>query len=252
MLPQEPPARTVFFRERQLEVEGVTATRGLWDVPPDQFFSAPWLIPPGTVPERTGSVHSLAGGEDFRVERTSARPFDRLQVRIEGAAPAVGSHLQVFRVSRSIDDVGHVVQPTGILRVESIEPAGVVGVVESQYGQILLGDLVRALPMYTPLPVDAAVPASGGTEATILGFPQDQEIQTVGNFAFIDAGSNEGVRIGDEYVVLLDERPDWIPTAEGRVKVVSVLLNVATVRIVHVENPVFVAGVRLRPDRRVR
>jgi hypothetical protein len=250
--PQEPPPRTVFFRERQLEVEDVTAARGLWDVPPDQFFSAPWLIPPGTVPERSGAVESLAGGEDFRMERTTARPFDRLHVRLDGPPPAVGSHLQAFRVERSIDDVGDVVRPSGILRVEGIEPAGVVAVVESQFERILVGDLVRSLPTYTPLPVDATVPTTEGTEATILGFARDQEIQTVGDFAFMDAGSNEGVSIGDEYVVVLDESPDWGTAVEGRAKVVSVLVNVSTARIVHLENPVFVPGVRLRPDRRVR
>jgi hypothetical protein len=36
------------------------------------------------------------------------------------------------------------------------------------------------------------------------------------------------------------------------VKVVSVLQDVSTARIIGLENPVFLPGVRLRPDRRVR
>lgn len=251
MVPQVEPERTVFFRERELEVAGVGATRGLWDVPPDRFYSAPWLIPPGTVPQRAGALVSLAGGEDLRAIRTAARPHDRLQVAMEGALPQPGARLQVFRVDHDIEDVGSVVRPTGILRVESVEAAGVVAVVESLYGRMVLGDLVRPLPGYSPLPIDAAVPATGGAPATILGFADVHQVQGIGDHAFLDAGSDEGVRIGDEYVVVIDESPEWGVTAEGRVKVVAVLQDVSTARIVHVENPVLVPGVRLRPDRRV-
>jgi hypothetical protein len=157
-----------------------------------------------------------------------------------------------MRVTRSIRDLGQVVQPTGILLVQAITPAGVVGVVESQFDQIALGDLVRVLPAYTPAPAGSTEPATGGADATVLGYSTERELQVFGDHAFLDVGSATGVRIGDEYVAVVEDSADFGPVLEGRLKVVSVLGNVSTARILRLENPVFPPGVRLRPDRRAR
>jgi hypothetical protein len=250
--PQQVPPRTIFFHERPTEVTPVASAAPLWDVAPDQFYSAPWLIPPGTVPESSGVLESFEGSEDLRNPRSTARVFDRVQVRVDGAAAAVGSRLQLLRVTRSFPGVGQVVQPTGILRVESSTPAGVVAVVESQYERIELGDLVRALPAYVPSPAGSTSPATGGSEAVVLAYSTERELQTFGDFAFIDVGAADGVRIGDEYVAVVEDSPDFGQVTEGRLKVVSVLEDVATARVLRLENPVFPPGVRLRPDRRAR
>jgi len=135
--------------------------------------------------------------------------------------------------------------------VEEAAPGGVVAVVESQFARLLVGDLVRPLPAFTARPAEAIAPATGGAEATILAFAVAHELQSVGDHAFLDVGSEQGVRIGDEYVVVWSDAPEWNQEVEGRVKVVSVLPGVSTARILEVENPVFIPGVRLRPSRRV-
>ena len=155
-------------------------------------------------------------------------------------------------MERSITHVGQVVQPTGILLVEAVTPAGVVAVVESQFDPIALGDLVRPLPPYVPSPAGSTTPANGGAEATVLAYAAERELQVFGAYAFLDSGAAAGVRIGDEYVAVVEDSPDFGPVLEGRLKVVSVLENVATARILRLENPVFPPGVRLRPDRRAR
>ena len=253
--PQTPagqaPPRTVFYRERPLEVGGISAAAPMWDVPPEQFYAAPWLIPPATVPESSGVVEALEEAGDILSPRTTVRVYDRVRLAIDGALPAVGSRLQTMRVSYSTLEVGQVVLPTGILLVEELTPTGVVAVVETQFDRIALGDIVRLLPAYTPAPAGSTVPATGGTEATVLAYATDREVQTYGDYAFLDAGAAQGVRIGDEYVVV-EEAPGSERASAGRFKVVSVLQDVATARIVELENPVFPPGVRLRPDRRVR
>jgi hypothetical protein len=166
--------------------------------------------------------------------------------------PTVGQRLQVFRVDREIDDVGHVVTPTGILVVQTLATDGVVATVESQFGRILLGDLVRPLPPFTPVTTDALMDATTGMEATVLSYATERGVQIAGNFAFLDVGSDDGVRIGDEYVLIGGTAGGFPGQVEGRVKVVSVLQDVSTARIIGLENPVFLPGVRLRPDRRVR
>jgi hypothetical protein len=76
------------------------------------------------------------------------------------------------------------------------------------------------------------VAANGGAEATVLAFATDRPVQTFGDFVFLDAGSNQGVRIGDEYVVVVDASSDWGRRTEGRLKVVAVLQSGSTARIV--------------------
>jgi hypothetical protein len=252
--PQEvAPGRTVFYRGSRPTFLGTVAIRPLFDVAPEQFYSAPWLIPPATIPERSGRVNAYqADPGALRASDNSARPFDRLHITVDGPLPTVGSRLQVFRVSRDIFDVGQVVLPTGILVVETLGVDGVVASVESQFARILIGDLVRPLPSFTPVTTDALIDASAGREATVLGYADDREVQLLGSHAFLDVGSDDGVRIGDEYVLIGGPTGAWPGQVEGRVKVVSVLPEVSTARIVHLENPVFVPGVRLRPDRRVR
>jgi hypothetical protein len=254
-LPQEvAPGRTVFYRGSRPTFMGTVAPRPLLDVTPEQFYSAPWLIPPATIPERTGQIHDFQAdaGSLPRAADNSARPFDRLHVTIEGPLPTVGARLQAFRVDREISDVGQVVVPTGILVVESLGLDGVVAAVEAQFDRMLLGDLVRPLPPFVPVTADAVIDASTGMEANVLSYATEREVQLLGAFAFLDVGSDDGVRIGDEYVLIGGPNGAWPGQVEGRVKVVSVLQEVSTARIVHLENPVFVTGVRLRPDRRVR
>jgi hypothetical protein len=248
------PGRTVFYTGPRQTFVGSVFRRTLWDVTPEAFYSAPWLIPPGTVPQRTGSLVSFeTEPEPLALSANSARPFfDRIHVVVEGPLPTVGTRLQAFRVERDIDDVGHVVMPTGILVVETLATDGVVVSVETQFARILLGDLVRPLPPFTPVTTDALIDASTGLEANVLSYATERGVQIAGNFAFLDVGSDDGVRIGDEYVLVGGTAGGFPGKVEGRVKIVSVLQDVATARIVGLENPVFVAGVRLRPDRRVR
>jgi hypothetical protein len=249
--PSQVPPRTVFYRERPLEAGGPDAPAPMWDVPPEQFYAAPWLIPPGSVPESSGEVESLVGESDVISPRTTARVYDRVHVRMGGVLPAAGSRLQVMRVTRTVQEVGQVVQPTGVLLVEESTPAGVVAVVESQFDRIALGDVVRPLPPFTPAPAGSTLPATDGAEATVLEYATDRAVQTLGDYAFIDAGAAGGVRVGDEYLVV-PESPDVQGQSGARLKVVAVLQEVATARIVALEDPVFPTGVRLRPDRRVR
>ena len=246
---QGTPPPTVFRRELASTISSSEETRELLDVSPEEFYRAPWLIPVRSVPTRSGEVLGLSGGENVRAERGSARPNDRVDVAVGGAAPAVGSRLQVFRVVREIPDVGRVVEPSGVLVVESVTSAGVVAWVDMQFARLLTGDLVRPLPQYTPRPASALQAVTGGAEATLLGFAVEHELQSLGDHAFLDAGGDQGVRIGDEYASLWPgEAPGG--SVEGRAKVVAVLPGVSTVRIIDLRNPVFVTGARLTQSRR--
>ena len=135
-------------------------------------------------------------------------------------APArIGANLQIFRVERTIEDVGEVVVPTGVLTVSTIGDGFIVGIVTKEYQRIQPGDLVRPLPSYTPREGVYAQEISGGSEAMVMGFAGTQVLNDLGHIAFLDLGSDDGVTIGDEFVLY----GRAIPTArEGSLQVVGV------------------------------
>ena len=161
----------------------------------------------------------------------------------------VGANLQIFRVSRTIEDVGQVVAPTGLLTVETIGDRFVIGTVTKEYGRIQPGDLVRPLPSYTPREGVYAEDISGGSEAMIMGFAGRQVLNDLGHTAFLDLGADDGIAIGDEFVLY----GDAVPTAQhGSLQVVGLSENTSTARILSMADDVFRQGVVVRLSKKMR
>ena len=246
------PERTIFY-----VTEG-SAAFGLIDeaaarrmaVPRDVAYGAPWLGPLGE-PPHLGVLEEFAGAEDERVPRTTAFRYDRVQVRFTGLVFPPGTELLSFRASLVIPGVGRVLVPTGVLTVSDPIPGGVVALVVDVFERLSLGDYVQLLPTFPLRPGMTAVPASGGADAAIIGFERDQALQSVHDIAFLDQGSDHGVAIGDEYVVLWREETGAPPEVEGRLQVVSVHPDHSSARITGLRNPVFEVGRRVSLDRKM-
>jgi len=160
----------------------------------------------------------------------------------------VGAELQIFRVMREIESVGQVVVPTGILTVSAITDDGVTGVVTKEYQRIQAGDFVRPVPAYTVQQGVRAREVSGGSEAMIMGFAGRQVLNDLGHIAFLDLGSNDGIKVGDEFVLYgaataNDER--------GSLQVVGVTDRMAAARISSMADNVFHQGVVVRLVRKM-
>ena len=210
----------------------------------DAVYSAPWVVPLESIPESTGSIEGFAT-EGARA--STIRSFDL--VRVSMPAPArVGAELQIFRVMRTIEDVGEVVVPTGVLTVSTISENGVVGVVTKEYQRIQPGDFVRPVPSFTLQPGQYAQEISGGSEAMIMGFAGRQELNDLGHIAFLDLGSNDGITHGDEFVLF----GAAIGAPEGSLQVVGVTPTMAAARITSMVDDVFRQGVVVRLARKMR
>ena len=238
--------RTIFYSDTTGQGSGVGGSTAVpyVAVTRDMVYSAPWLLRPGTELESTGYVQGFAT-EGARA--TTIRSFDRIV--LDMPAPArVGAQLQLFRVERSIEMVGEVVMPTGIATVESIGGSGVVAVVTKEYGRIQPGDLVRPVPTYTLQPGQYAQDIAGGSEAMIMGVAGRQELNNLGHIAFLDLGSDDGIVVGDEFVLF----GSIAGVQEGRLQVVGVTPNTASARIVALVDDVFQQGVVVRLARKMR
>jgi hypothetical protein len=246
---QETGGRPTIFKEtrtnRSAVVTGTTAAH--LAVSRSDVYSAPRLVRIGEQVSYDGVLEAFAGGAN---SSRTPRSFDKVRVRFTGTVPAVGTDLQVFRVTKTIRDVGSVVTPTGVVHIDTAEDSTAVVVVTSEFGRIQLGDFVGPLPSYSLTPGEYAQDVSGGDKAMIMGFAGLAVVQDVGEVAFLDQGLSDGVTVGDEYALVnpaLGSEP-----VEGRLRVVGVTRNVAAARIVQMNDVVFRQGVVVQLTRKMR
>jgi bifunctional DNA-binding transcriptional regulator/antitoxin component of YhaV-PrlF toxin-antitoxin module len=240
-------ARTVFYRDAEEERASLEASidSDYAPVSSDAVYSAPWLIGLEGDPDNDGSISGFADGG---VRSTSIRNYD--QITIAMPAPArIGTYLQLFRVERTIEDVGQVVIPTGVAQVQTISDGEVVAIVMRQYDRIMSADFVRPLTMFEERRGVYAEEVSGGSEAMVMGFAGGHVLTDIGHIAFLDLGSDDGVTIGDEFVLF----GDAIPTArEGTLQVVGVTGTMASARVMSMRDDVFRQGVVVRLAKKMR
>jgi hypothetical protein len=239
--------RTIFYRDMEAQRASVIRSSAAEHVAVsgDAVYSAPWLIDLEVEPEHTGVVEGFAEGNQ---RASTIRSFQRARVSMPSPA-RVGASLQIFRVDRTIEDVGQVVIPTGVLTVSTIGDGFVVGSVVKEYHRILPGDMVRPLPAYVERPGVYAEEVSGGSEALVVGMAGVQVLSDLGHIAFLDLGSVDDVAIGDEFVLY----GRAVPTAmEGSLQVVGVSENTSAARILSMTDDVFRQGVVVRLAKKMR
>ena len=239
--------RTIFYSDTSMAGSGVVRVqdKAYLAVPRDQVYSAPWLIGLLAEPRGDGVIEGFA---DPTERGSTIRSFHRVRVAMS-TATRVGAQFQIFRVGRTIEAVGQVVSPTGVMTVSAVMPDGVIGTVTKEFGRIQPGDLVRPLPSYQLAAGQYAQAIDGGSEAMIMGFAGTAELNDLGQLAFLDLGSNDGVAIGDEFVLYseaLAEEP------RGTLQVVGLTENVSTARILTMDDDVFDQGVVVRLSRKMR
>jgi hypothetical protein len=242
--PTTESSRTIFYsdpdeEDTRSQVQAAQAARVL-AVSPDRVYSAPWLIPLGDgEPENSGWI---AGFAERGMRAAAIRSYD--QIRVAMPTPArVGARLQLFRIDSTIEGVGRVVIPTGVAEVEVIGEGEVVARVTQEYERIQAGDWVGPLPDFPLEPGASARSVSGGSEAMIMGFEGAQVLSGIGQVAFLDLGSDDGIGIGDEFVLY----GEAVPTArEGTLQVIGVRETTAAARILSMADNVFQQGVIVR------
>lgn len=241
------PMRTIFYRDQGslADAAASAANRPYAVVSRDQVYSAPRLMGLEGDPPHTGVLEGLASG---RTRNATVRSYQR--VKIATSAPVrVGDQLQVFTIGRTIEDIGRVVLPTGIVNVSEIVDDGVIGLVTGEYGRILPGQFVGPIPSYSIEVGDMPADVSGGAAAMVMGFASGASLQDIGHMAFLDLGATDGIDVGDVFTMYntVDLR-----RAEGHLQVVGVQNDVATARVVDFTSPVFEQGTVVRLTKKMR
>jgi LysM repeat protein len=254
-VPAPPPVassvgdRTVFYQATSVMAAGVTRMGELeyLAVPRDAVYSAPWMVGLEEEPESFGQIEGFAGGI---TSSETPRGYNRLRISFTNGAPRVGDRVQTFRVFRVIEDVGRVVRPTGVVTVSDVDEEGAVGIVTNEFHRMQLGDLVGPLPEYGLSIGQYAGPTEDDSHAMIMGFADLHVLQNVQSIAFLDVGADDGITIGDEFDYVNPEAGS--DAVEGRLQVVGVKPNMASARIVEMDDVVFRQGLVVQLVRKMR
>jgi hypothetical protein len=246
--PAADPDRTVFYRDPSAtDSPAARESMAPLAVARDAVFSAPWLIRLDENPASLGRIEGFAGGSPVT---ETPRGYDRIRLSFEGTPPAVGEPFQAMRVFRTVEGVGKVVRPTGIVTISSVDDRGVVAIVTKEFERMQLGDLVGPLPAYGLSPGQSAVAVAEGPHAMIMAFAGENVLQGPESIAFLDLGSEDGVAVGDEFDYV---NPDAGPgEVEGRLQVIGVRPHTAAARIVGMDDVVFKQGLVVRLVREMR
>lgn len=221
-------------------------------IPRDVFLSASWLEPMEEMEGGRGSIVGYSAGDARDVGRTTARPFELLRVTMPGSErTSPGDELLAYRVIGTIENVGRVAHPTGLLTVHRRDEAGVVARLSRAYDRVSLGDLVLPAPSLDLPPGARTQKASEPLPATVVGFGWSKELHQVGDIVFLDVGQEAGISLGDEFVAIGRHPEGWSGEVQGRLQVVRTSLRTSSARVLELSAPVLVRGLSVVLDRKM-
>ncbi|MGI8507912.1 MAG: LysM peptidoglycan-binding domain-containing protein [Gemmatimonadaceae bacterium] len=220
-----------------------TAGEPVLTVRPGEYEAAPYLADashPLGAGHVVGAVETLALG----LHTDAGYRFnDRLYVTAPaGSAFHPGDRLVVGRVRESISGVGQVVEPTGIVRIDSVPSNGpAIGVLAKQFGAVVANQLVlpagQSFQPTTVRPVGGVYPLT----AKLLWIQNHPRLPSLQAYVILGANDAQGVAAGDQFT-LFDDPPSaaqagTAPIASGVVKIVRVTPFGATGIIVDQTQP---------------
>ena len=250
-----PPSETTVFTTRPMtgsrlagDVLGRDAQPG---VPVGEIEAAPFSARRGG-PEGSGrlsaaydrpGIQAAAGGRRFQIK-------DRVFVELpRGAAARAGEVLLSYRMGPVIGDDAQVVLPTGLLRVESIEPGRpVLARVIRQFDEMMLDQRLMSLETLQPSVGSPAAVAPGPPERVIYVM-HDPVLPSIQSYIILSARSASGIRVGDQFTLIddsIDPRYPAPPVPAAVAEVVRVTPQGVTAIIVEQEQPKIYEGMQAR------
>jgi hypothetical protein len=215
-------------------------------VRPGDFYRAGFLTEGDDLP--LGQVEGIA---DLGTARGSARGAEAAMAMIyqdirilapEGATYQVGDSLLVVRLGREVDGGwGHIVHPTGIVRVVSVNGPDAIATIIEQYDGVRAGQRVMPVEPYPRSAAGQPQRVTSGIEGLIVARDQTNPLPNQHDVLFIDLGRNVGVNPGDLFEILatpeITEGSPAGPQVLAEVEIVHVRERSATGVITRILTP---------------
>lgn len=245
--PPEASQRTVFYGSGDPLVGPTVLVRPPEERPAVQagdHYAAGWIEPEpfDTAAGRVTAV--LESGGATRGARM-ARPYDAvdLSLRVAGGV-GVGDRLLIVRVERRVAGYGRIIRPVGVVTVSRVNGPAATAVVSTELDRMAVGDEIRPFVPFAERPGIHPLPVQGGLEAQVVAFRDPGALYGPSDIAYLNAGSNQGVAVGDEFLVMAAVDSGASASAVGRLQVVHVMPSTASVRVLSTDLPLSPEGLR--------
>ena len=218
-----------------------------------EIESAPYLDRlggPRDAGEITAGVDRPAISTSAETARTQLN--DEVYISLpKGLKPRLGDRYLSYTLGDEIENVGQLVIPTGILRIESIGPSELaVARLIRQFGEVRLGQrLIAAEQAVAVTRAPLTVPV--GVAGKVLLVHQDPVLPSVQHYVVLSPTSKNGIAVGDEFTLISDTmgRDDPTPAppvTAAVVQVVKVTPYASTAIILNQMQPAIKEGMPVR------
>ena len=221
-------------------------------VRPGEYEAAPYVV----ADDKPLGAGKVIGPMDVPALGLSSdagfRTFERIYITVPaGNEPAVGDTLVVARTDATIIDVGRVVEPTGMMRIDSLGSGNhAIATIVKQFAAIVPGQSIlppgRSFESTTVRPITGEYPVS----AKLLWVKGSPRLPSVQTYVVLSAAEAAGVRLGDQFTlfnegVFSDGTPAPL-AATAKITIVRVTPFAATGIVVHQTLPEIRVGMPSR------
>lgn len=227
-------------------------------VPVAEYMAAPWIQ---MGPQRDVVARIIRLADPFADSDklpASLHPNVRVHLGDLSGSRQVGDSLVIVRFTRRVGEWGELVEPLGVLRVDSVTPTVVSAKLVRQFGTARVGDRVMVMGTTPEIGLGRATPVSDGLHAELLEFVANEPLHGTTDLGFVSVGNASGIAIGDEFEVYVaqrlldDERAEILPSAAiATVRVIRVGERTSTVRVLSVNSAALRDGLPVRLIRKM-
>lgn len=193
-------------------------------VSPSDFLRASFLADPTTVGPMAVTARKIEANPLELSLPLAIRQHHRVVLSLNGISTEVGEWLQAIHWRHRIGTHGRVVTPVALLEVLSIQGDSARAEVLAIYGPYVVGDPVLPAEAFEFDPTSQPVPTESDLLVDVIGLDVEQVLVGLGDMLFLDAGSQAGLRLGDDLVVFSSRETDAAGAAfEDRLAVIRVV-----------------------------
>ena len=165
----------------------------------NDFLRAPMLVEKDAYTTYGRAARVIEGNPLGMKIPPAARTNDLVIVELEGLLLVPGDRLRAIRWRGGVDGL-EIAESLAILEVLEADEEAARTVVRRLYGDFSIGDyVIPAEPFRVPPTLQQAVDTEG-LRTEIVAVEVRQALLGEGDMVFLDAGAEDGVRIGDEFI----------------------------------------------------